>query len=79
MKQRTGWTVAFLGLTGLVLGMELWASPDNDADTVPWTDHITEHSPVEVTFAGIGALGLWLIVHFARRYQRKKKEQRTDQ
>ncbi|WP_205327555.1 hypothetical protein [Glycomyces sp. YM15] len=68
--RRTIWTAVFLGLTAIVLGLEIWASADSNPDTVPWTDYITAHLPGEVTAAAIGALSAWLAVHFFRRYRR---------
>ncbi|MCD0446446.1 hypothetical protein LO763_22785 [Glycomyces sp. A-F 0318] len=61
--------MVFLGLTGVVLGMEIGAADQNPA-TVPWTDSITDHVPGEATAAAIGARTLWLVAHFARRYRR---------
>lgn len=71
MSRRTVWRVLFLGVTGLAVGMEVWASADGDSTTDPWTDLIVAYVPGEVTAAGIGALALWLGVHFWRRYRRK--------
>ena len=65
------WRWAFLGLTTLVVGMEIWASVDGDPATDPWTDLIVEYIPLEVTALAIGGLSLWLAVHFWRRYTRK--------
>ena len=65
------WRIAFLGLTTLVVGMEIWASVDGDPQTDPWTDLIVEYIPLEVTALAIGGLSLWLVVHFWRRYKRK--------
>jgi hypothetical protein len=74
----TRWRALFLGLTALVVGMEIWASADGDPDTDPWTDLITDYVPAEVTFALIGALVLWLPVHFGVRYWRKRKADKID-
>lgn len=63
----------FLGLTAVVLGMELFASFDGNTETEPWTGLIVDYVPDEVTFAAIGALILWLPIHFAIRYARKRK------
>lgn len=71
MRRRTIWSLVFLGLTGLVLGLEIWASVDTDPDTDPWTDYITAHIPGEITAAAIGALSAWIAVHFFRRYRRQ--------
>lgn len=68
------WRLAFLGLTALVIGMEVWASVDGDPDTRPWTDEIVSAIPAEVAFAGIGALMLWVPLHFAIRYWRRHRE-----
>ena len=67
------WVAGFLGLTAVVVGAELWASFDGDPDTAPWTDLIVRYIPAEVTFAAIGALVLWLPIHFAIRYWRKRR------
>lgn len=71
MTSATRWRIAFLGLTAVVLGMEVWASADGDADTYPWTDLIVRHVPGEVTALAIAGLAGWLAVHFWRRYARK--------
>jgi hypothetical protein len=64
---------AFLTVTVVALGAELWASFDSSAATEPWTDLITDHVPGEITAAAIGALVLWLPIHFWFRYRRKAK------
>ena len=71
MSPRTAWRTVFLGLTALVLGMEVFASFDGNPDTRPWTDEIVEFVPGEVAAVGIGGLSLWLVVHFGLRYHRK--------
>lgn len=73
MKPATRWRIAFLGLTAVVLGMEIWASADGDADTDPWTDLIVRHIPGELTALAIGGLMVWLGVHFGLRYWRKHR------
>lgn len=62
------WDYVFLGSTALAITMEIIGSFDQSDSTHPWTEMITEYVPVEVTFASIGALSLWLVIHFARRY-----------
>lgn len=73
MTKRAGWRWVFLGLTGLVVGMELVAGFDQTDETEAWTDLIVAYIPGEVTALAIGGLSLWLIVHFAVRYWRKHK------
>lgn len=73
MKRKL-WPWVFLGLTSVVVGLEVFASTDGNEDTVPWTDYIVAHIPEEVTFAAIGGLSLWLVVHFWRRYRRKGED-----
>lgn len=70
------WRVAFLGLTALVIGLEIWASVDGDPTTRPWTDEIVDHVPWEVAAVLVGALLLWLPAHLGVRYWRKRR--RTD-
>lgn len=70
---------AFLTVTAVAVGAELFASFDGSDATEPWTDLITDHVPGEVTAAAIGALVLWLPVHFAIRYRRKAKKRHTPQ
>jgi hypothetical protein len=76
--QATRWRTGFLGLTALVIGLEVWASADGSPDTDPWTDLLTRHVPAEVTFAAIGALLLWLPIHFGIRYARRSRARHTD-
>ena len=73
MSRRTAWRAVFLGLTALVLGMEVWASADGDPETDPWTDMIVQYIPGEVTAVLIGGLALWLPVHFGLRYWRQHR------
>jgi len=69
-----GWkSIVFLGATTTVIGWELFASFDKDPTTTPWTDLIVAYIPGEVTAAAIGALIVWLPVHFAIRYWRRRK------
>lgn len=69
---------AFLAVTVVALGAELWASFDSSDATEPWTDLITDHVPGEVTTAAIGALVLWLPIHFWLRYRRKAQSRQGD-
>lgn len=71
MSRRTVWRVLFLGVTGLALGMEVWASADSDPATEPWTDLIVAGFPAELTTFFIGGVTLWLREHFKIRYERK--------
>jgi hypothetical protein len=64
---------AFLGVTVVALGAELWASFDSSPDTEPWTDLLTTYVPAPVTYTAIGILILWLPLHFWLRYRRKAK------
>lgn len=74
MSRRTAWRAVFLGLTAVVLGMEVWASADGDPETDPWTDLIVQYIPGEVTAVLIGGLALWLPVHFGLRYGRRHRK-----
>lgn len=78
MTQRGWWRVSFLGLTALVLGMEVFASVDGNPETEPWTDLLVSYVPGEFTFAAIGALVLWLPVHFGLRYWRRSRDAGTE-
>lgn len=68
---RNIWIIGFLGITGVALGSEMWASFDGDPGTVPWTELIVEYVPGEVAAVLIGGLMVWLPVHFGLRYWRK--------
>jgi hypothetical protein len=72
------WRIAFLGLTAVVIGMEIWASADGDPNTDPWTDLIVAYVPGEVTALAIAGLCGWLAVHFGVRYWRKRKADKID-
>lgn len=63
--------IVFLGLTALTLGTEIAFSFDQSDDTEPWTQLIVNHIPGEITAAALGALCLWLLVHFGVRYKRE--------
>lgn len=75
---RNRWRFAFLAVTALAIVMECWASWDGNPNTDPWTDLLTRYVPAEVTFAAIGALALWVPIHFGIRYRRKARNRRTD-
>jgi hypothetical protein len=74
----TRWRIAFLGLTALVIGMELFAACDGSATTAPWTTLVVGHVPGEVTATAIGALVLWVPIHFWVAYRRKRKASKID-
>lgn len=78
MSRKLAFRWAFLTVTVVAVGAELWASFDGSPKTEPWTDLITDHVPGEVTAAAIGALVLWLPVHFWLRYRRKTKTTQGD-
>lgn len=74
MTAATRWRIAFLALTGVVLGMEIWASADGNPATDPWTDLIVRHIPGEITALAIAGLCGWLAIHFGLRYYRKHRK-----
>lgn len=76
---KTGWRIGFLGVTGLAVALELWASFDGNPSTEPWTDMIVTYVPGEVTALAIGGLVTWLTVHFIKRYQRKDQSDDTEE
>lgn len=73
MKTSTKWRIAFLGVTGVAIAMELKAALDKDKRTDPWTDMIVRHVPAEVTGAAISGLAGWLVLHFGVRYLKKER------
>jgi hypothetical protein len=73
LTPRGRWVGGFLSVTAAALAAELVASFDGSADTTPWTDLIVTYVPGEVTAAAIGALLVWLPLHFVLRYRRKSK------
>ncbi len=76
MGRRRCWVVGFLAATVLVVAAELLASIDGDPDTVPWTELIVTHVPGEVVAVAIGALLVWLPLHFGLRYGRRRRRAR---
>ena len=66
-------TAVFLGITGLAIGLEIWASVDSNPDTIPWTWLLVNYVPWEVPLAVFGALVVWLPIHFYVRYRGKKR------
>lgn len=80
MSPAARWRLAFLGLTAVVLGMEVWAGFDKPgAQTDAWTDMIVRWVPGEVTALVLGGLAVWLAVHFGTRYFKKAKESKQMQ
>lgn len=80
MSPAARWRLAFLSLTAVVLGMEVWAGVDADsAQTDAWTDMIVRWVPGEVTALALGGLTVWLAVHFGTRYLQKAKESKLMQ
>jgi hypothetical protein len=74
-----GWkSVGFLAATAATVGWELFASFDGNPQTSPWTDLIVTYIPGEVTTALVGALVVWLPVHFGLRYYRKNRSGSSD-
>jgi hypothetical protein len=71
------WPFAFLGLTAVLVGAEIWASADGNSSTVPWTDYLVRYVPEEVVYALLGALLLWAPFHFWRRYRKRKTQRDT--
>ena len=71
-RPATVWTVVFLVLTALPIGMELVAGLDSDPRTVPWTQLITTYVPWPVALAAYLALATWLPWHFWQHYRRKQ-------
>lgn len=69
---------AFLAVTVVALGAELFASFDGNNDTEPWTALLVEYVPAPVTYSAIGILVLWLPLHFYRRYKRKNQSTQGD-
>lgn len=73
MTRKGAWTVVFLGGTAVVVGMELVAALDGDADTRPWTDYLTD-LPGPVLALLVAALMAWLPIHLYRAWREKHKE-----
>src|ERR1044071_10052041 len=65
MNRRILWNTAFLAVTATAVGMELYASFDSSADTVPWTYLLRDYIPEPVTIAAMTLLVTWLPVHLA--------------
>lgn len=70
---RTQWRLMFGGVTAVAVLAELVASFDGNPRTEPWTEWIVTYVPWEVTAAAVGALTLWLPVHFGWRYWRRRQ------
>lgn len=73
MSKRNLWRLGFLGVTVLALTGELVASFDSSEETEPWTVLIITFIPWEVGVAALGALVLWVPIHFYVRYRKKHK------
>ena len=69
---RWRYRLPFLGFTALAIVTECWFAWDGDAETEPWTELIVAYIPDEVTMLAIGGLSLWLLVHFGKRYWKRR-------
>lgn len=72
-RSRFWWRLGFLGLTALVIGLELVAAFDGNTDTEPWTDLITTYIPWEVFVWVGGGFILWFAAHFGYRYWKRHR------
>lgn len=68
MKNKTKWTIGFLGVTGLAIAMELYAALFYSQDRPPWTTLIIDHIPFEVFCLIWGGLAVWITIHFLKWY-----------
>ena len=66
------WTIAFLGLTGVVVGMELFAAYF-DTGAMPWTFYISNYIPSWIGLPLIFGFSVWLCRHFIKAYEETKK------
>lgn len=71
MSHRSWWLGGFLTVTALALGAELVAALDNSPATVPWTELLTD-LPWWVTMPAALALSVWLPIHLAIWYRRRR-------
>jgi hypothetical protein len=72
---REFWSWIFLGLTSLVLGLEIFAAVGPEWATT-WTEYIVTYIPVEAAVAVWGASASWTFIHFWFAYRRKKNQVR---
>lgn len=68
MKSKTKWIIAFLGLTSVVIGMEVFAATFWNENRPPWTELIVNYIPFEVFCLVWGGLAIWISVHFLKYY-----------
>lgn len=73
MSRRVWWTGGFLTVTGLAVGAELLAALDDSPDTVPWTELLTD-LPWWVTMPAALTLSVWLPLHLASWYRRRRAD-----
>jgi len=72
MENKTKWNISFLGVTVLVIIMELFAIFDNNPNTAPWTTLIINNIPSWAFFSFLGAFAFWVFGHFAKGYNKHK-------
>ena len=70
---RWRYRLPFLTFTALAIVTECWFAWDGDPETEPWTELIVQYIPDEVTMLAIGGLFLWLLVHFGKRYWKRRQ------
>jgi hypothetical protein len=77
MTRKTVLSIAFLSITGVAVGMEVWFAVDHDSATVPWTNLLATYVPAPITFAAIALLLSWLPGHMIEAYARRGKHMVT--
>ena len=66
------WTIGFLSVTALAIGLELLAIFDKSEQTIPWTTLIRDNIPGWIALPVIGGFAVWLVNHFYKAYKNKK-------
>ena len=70
---RWRYRLPFLTFTALVILNECWFAWDGNPETEPWTELIVTYIPDEVTMLAIAGLSGWLVVHFGKRYWKRRR------
>jgi hypothetical protein len=72
VTRKTILSIAFLSITGVAVGMEVWFAVDHDPSTLPWTWWIATYVPAPITYAAIAVLVSFLMPHFIEAYAKRK-------
>ena len=67
------WNAIFLGLTGIVVSMEIFAGLGHNPNIRPWTSIFIDNFKMRFGFPIVCIFAVWLVHHFWYWYNQNRK------